>query len=140
MARRRSNGNTHDAFMARALDDLAQYDTFAVGLLPQLKELLAKGASAEDIYAKFAPMAAARAVMVAMMDVDSGKALAAAKDMLDRDGGKAKERSEVTHKYSQLPDNQLDSLILSELGGLEPVANEKETETGTQAGPAQASH
>lgn len=117
--RTQRNGSNHDGFMTRNLDDLAEYDAIAGKLLPELRKLLATGYSAQEIYQRYSPFAAARAVMTVVSDPDSSKALAASKDILDRALGKARERSEVTHRFAQMRDEQLDALILSELGALD---------------------
>ena len=103
--------------MLSTLQELDEFYKFREEILPVLRKALKDGLSAEDIYAKYQSYAAARAVSIAATEIDSGKALSAIKDILDRSGGKAKERSEVTHKLADLPEEQLDSLILSKLKG-----------------------
>lgn len=97
------------------LDQLQEFSKFREEILPVLRDALQKGMKADEIYGKFQAYAAARAVSIAATELDSSKALSAIKDILDRSQGKAKERSEVTHKLEQVPDDQLDALILSRL-------------------------
>lgn len=101
--------------MARALDDMSEFRKFREELLPVIRKDLEAGLSGEEIMRKYESYAAARIISIAAMEQDSGKALAAAKDILDRSQGKAKERSEVTHKLEKLPEEQLDALLLAKL-------------------------
>lgn len=94
-----------------AMDLLAEYEE----LLPGLKAALRMGLSAEEIYTEFQAMAAARGIQIALTERDSGKAIAAIKDVLDRTQGKAKERQEHTHRLQQLPDEQLDALLKTKI-------------------------
>ena len=104
---------------ARSIDELAIYDEMMTGVLEGVRNDLRKGLSAEDILTKYSAVAAARIVTIASTDADSGKALAAGKDILDRVQGKAKERKEVSHKLEKIDAKQLDAILLSELDILE---------------------
>lgn len=101
--------------MAQRLDRRAAFEDFEDEILPKMRKMLREGRTAEEITAFAQAYAAARVVTIALSDADSGKALAAAKDVLDRTQGKAKERTETTHKFEKLKDEELDSLILSRL-------------------------
>lgn len=125
MAKKHRSGEPADYARAKALDDLAEFEEFKQSILPALRLELTKGSSAEDIYKKFEAHAAARGITIAMTETDSGKALSAIKDILDRVGGKAKERSEVTHRLTNAPEEQLDALIRSKL---EAVSDSDEEE------------
>ena len=97
------------------MDELTAFEDFKETILPALQKAVREGVTADEIYQKFQSHAAARAVSIAMKEVDSSKALAAIKDILDRSGGKAAEKREITHKLERLPDEQLDALLLSKL-------------------------
>jgi flagellar biosynthesis chaperone FliJ len=112
-------GNSVEHRMCRALDELAEFEKFQDEILPELRADLKRGMSAEQIYAKYQAVVAARSVTIAVKEADSGKALTAAKDILDRCQGKAKERQEVEHKLSRLKDEELDSLIMSEMANVD---------------------
>lgn len=112
---KRPKSNKTEHRMATALDRLAAFEAFEDEILPALREMLNAGASAEQIYEKFAPLAAARAVTVLVKEADSTKALSAAKEVLDRTRGKATERKEVKHELAALPDDQLDALLAAKL-------------------------
>lgn len=104
----------HQTRMAAALDELAEFEKFKEELLPKLRTMVLKGADEQEIYAMAKAFAAARAVTIAMTEQDTGKALSAIKEVLDRSGGKATEKRETTHKYQKLKDEELDSLLLTQ--------------------------
>lgn len=99
--------------MARKLDDLAKYEDFTSTVLPDLQKAVKEKWSVEKIYKHFEGFVAARMITAALTDPDVGKALLAGKDVLDRSMGRAKERVDVSHKYSKLSDDELDSLLIS---------------------------
>lgn len=107
------NGNVYRPAIEKQLDDLSEYEEFKATILPAIQKALLEGASAKDIYKKFAPLAAARTVSIVAKEVDSGKALAAAKDIMDRAEGKAAEKITHTHHYENLSDDELDAQIVS---------------------------
>ena len=99
--------------LVKKIDKLAEFEEYCHNILPALRKEIAKGSSAEEIYSKFAHLAAARGVTIAMTEVDSGKALSAIREILDRSSGKAVERHQVQHKFEKLKDEELDALLLS---------------------------
>lgn len=103
----------------RNLDELAMQEELFSGVLLGIRKDIKEGLSAEDILQKYAHIAAARVVTVALTDADSGKALAASKDILDRHLGKAREKKEITHKLDKVDEKQLDAILLTELAALE---------------------
>lgn len=125
VTKRRRGAGSHDNFMAKNLDELEAYEEFTKEILPKLRQAIKKGKSAEDIYKMAQAAAAARAVTIAVTEADPTKAMTAIKDILDRSGGKATERTEVTHKYENLKEEQLDSLLLSELGTLDDTSTDE---------------
>jgi hypothetical protein len=117
-------GRRDERRMHRRIDDLIAFEEFQEEILPALRMALKEGKSAEEIYKMATAAAAARVVTIAVKEQDSSKALAAAKEILDRDGGKAVERKEVKHKYSELKDDELDALLLSETTTTTPGSSE----------------
>jgi hypothetical protein len=113
---------------ARSLDELAVSDELFSGVLEAVRTDIRKGLKTEDLLAKYAQLAAARVVTIAATDQDSGRALTAAKDILDRVHGKAKETKDVTHRLDRVKEEQLDALLLSELDVLEIEGKEVEDE------------
>ena len=124
-------GNNAQLRAADHLDDLAEFQKFREDVLPVLRRALSEGLSAEQIYKKFESIAAARAVSIAALEVDSAKALAAIKDVLDRTGGKAKERSEITHRMANAPEEQVDAIILAKLKAAAEADEEADDTTAT---------
>lgn len=113
---------------ARSLDELAVQDELFSGVLEAVRTDIRKGLKTEDLLAKYAQLAAARVVTIAATDADSGKALSAAKDILDRVHGKAKETRDVTHRLDKVKEEQIDALLLSELDVLEVEGRNVEDE------------
>jgi hypothetical protein len=124
MSRKRPKSNKAEHRAALALDRLAAFEEYEDNVLPKLREMIQNGSSAEDIYKFAAAMAAARTVTIAIKEEDSGKALSAIKDILDREQGKAKERVQHEHKYGKLRPEEVDSLILSMTGDEEEPEEE----------------
>lgn len=118
MSRFKTKGKHHtnrtEAEVVRSLDKLAAFEEFQAQIAPKLREML-KSNSASDILKFSEAYAAARLATVAMLESDPGKAIVAAKDILDRVQGKAKERTEHVHKFEKLKDEELDSIIFSKL-------------------------
>jgi hypothetical protein len=101
--------------MVELVDKVRAFEKFQTEILPALQKDMDAGLSAEDIYRKYESFLAARAVTIAMTEVDTGKALSAIKEALDRSKGKATEKVDVTHKYDKLKDEELDALLTSRL-------------------------
>lgn len=104
-----------DCFMTKNLDALAEFEEFKESLLPVLQADLRKKTPAKEILEKLKTLAAVRLGHIVMTEVESNKALSAIKDILDRTDGRAVERSETTHKFEKLKDEELDSLLQSRL-------------------------
>jgi hypothetical protein len=114
MAKKTRNAHmSNQAKMANQLDKLALFEEMQADLLPKLQKLLRQNATPEQIYKEFGALVAARTVNIALTELDSGKALTAVKEVLDRAHGKSTERVETTHKYSKLSDEELDNLLKS---------------------------
>jgi len=103
----------------RNIDDLMIHDDLMVGVLGAVKKDLAAGLTGVEIMAKYASLATARIVSIAATEQDAGKALAAAKDILDRVHGKAKEVKDVTHRLAQVDEKQIDAILITEFENLE---------------------
>jgi len=108
------SGDQSDHRMASLLDEMSEFERFRHEILPELRKMVTKGASAEAIYRRYQAHAAARTITIAMTEDNPATALAAAKEILDRGGGKAVERKEIT--VNDMTDEQLDELIKKELG------------------------
>lgn len=105
--------------MADALDELAEFEEFKDQVLPAIRKDLAAGLTESQILEKYKALAAAAVVTITTKIDQPAVALAAAKDILDRTRGKAKESKDVTHRFSQMPEKEIDAILASELGALE---------------------
>lgn len=103
----------------RAVDELAEFDSFKQEILPMLKRAISESWPAEKIYKMAEAHAAARNVTIALTEEDSGKSLAAIRELMDRSKGKSVEKQEITHSYSKLSDEELEALIKSQERDLE---------------------
>ena len=115
------HGNDVEEALTGLVADLHEFERFRKEVLPQLRSLVAKGADPEKILERFTPHAAAKLVTIALSEADSGKALTAIKDIMDRTKGKAVERKQVEHRFSKLSDEELDALLNSASEELEDL-------------------
>jgi hypothetical protein len=97
----------------RLIDDLAKFEEFREAILPALRVDLRSGLDAKAILTKYKAVAAARLVSTIATERDSGKATSAAKEILDRTDGKAKETKDITHRMADMSDEQIDAVIAS---------------------------
>lgn len=104
--------------MIRSLDELAFMERLREEVAPQLQRDLANGLSPEQILEKYQSYVAARMVSTALFDGDSSRSTAASVNILDRIGGKPKEKKEIEHRLGKLPAQDLDALIASKLATL----------------------
>jgi hypothetical protein len=112
-------GGRAQSRIAKALDQLAQFEEFKEKILPALQRDLQDGLTPEQLREKYSPIVQAAMISTALTGKDEKARLAAQKDTLDRHEGRAKERIEAVHKLEKLPEEQIDSLLLSELKGVE---------------------
>jgi hypothetical protein len=124
--------NKEERRMIKMLSQVAAFEEFKTQILPSLQQDIKAGLSAEEILKKYAHMAAARQITIAMTDADSGRALSAIKDLLDRTQGKPTERKEIKHQFSELKDEELDSLLESVLSEGEQEEEESTESVGPQ--------
>ena len=94
--------------------DLNDFEEFREKILPAIRQDLLAGMTAEELRMKYSALVQARLITEALTTADSGKAGSLAKDILDRAHGKPAEKKEVTVKYSDVSDEELDALLLSE--------------------------
>lgn len=125
MSRRKAGrSNTELNRMVNAIDALSDFEAFREEILPALQADLKKGTPAKDIIEKYQAHAVARLVTTMLREKDATKAMAAAKDLLDRGQGKATEKKEVKHKYENLSDEQIDALLASKFEEVEDQSKE----------------
>ena len=118
-SKRHSSNNGQEHVMLRGLDELAQFEEFTKKVPEDLRKDILAGMDSKEIYAKYGNMAAARAVIIMMTEQDSSKAMAAVKDILDRDEGKAIERKQIQHAMHNVDDKEFDALLASEMADID---------------------
>jgi hypothetical protein len=101
--------------MVRNLDQLSEFDEFRREVLPKLARAVKEKKSVEEILAMCDTLAAARLGTIVATETDTGKALSAIKDLLDRKHGKSTERKEIKHKFENLSEDELDSVLVNKL-------------------------
>lgn len=113
--------STHDNKMAKTIAEIAAFEEFKGTILPDLQRDLKKGLSPAQIREKYMALLQARIISDALRTEDPTKALAVAKDLLDRVEGRATEKKEVTHKFKDMKDEELDAIIKSEIEELDDM-------------------
>jgi hypothetical protein len=101
--------------------DLAQFEDYQT-ILKTIRDDIKKGLTPKQLREKYAPLAQARVISDMLTSDDAGKALAAAKDVLDRIEGKATEKKEVSHRFADVSDKELDAILKSEEDDLEAMS------------------
>lgn len=112
--RRAKTGGIAETKMTSLVQDLVEFEDFKEKILPAIKKDLMSGMSAKELREKYSAIVQARQITTAIASQDEGRASAAAKDIIDRSEGKATERKEVTHRYAELKDEELDAILQSE--------------------------
>ena len=108
-----NSGNAEQNRMTRSLDELMQFEEFCEEIAPKLRTMLKQGKTAQEIYAWAQSMAAAKAVTL-INARDPKVAIAAVKEVLDRGVGKAAENINLTTRYEDLSDEELEILLKSQ--------------------------
>ena len=93
--------------------------------MADLLEMIEDGSAVEAIYEKYGPALAARMVMMGITTSDAREAITLIKEIHDRSLGKAKERQEVTYKYKNISDEELEKMISAEEEQVEGLKEEK---------------
>lgn len=114
-------GKASEAKQMRLHDKLVAFEEFEQQILPALVKDLKSGMTPSQLREKYDSIVQARAITTALTEADSGKAMTAVKDILDRTHGKAVEKKEVTHRLQEVSDQELDAIIKSEEEDLEDM-------------------
>lgn len=122
MSRRTPRPNRAEARAVRSLDQLGQYEEFAQKILPKIRRDLEAGLDAEAIIKKYAHFAAARLVSDLLKPKQGSES---AKEILNRAFGKATQKTETTHKFAEVKDEELDSMVLARLRELGDDTSDK---------------
>lgn len=107
----------------KLMDDLAEFEEFKAEVLPQLRADLRKGMSAKQLREKYMALMEARKISIALGSLEEGVAVQAIKDAQDRQEGRATEKKTITHKYEEIPDEELDAILKSEAEDLNEILN-----------------
>jgi len=113
---------------ARSIDSLALYDQLFHNMLAELQKDIASGLTAQELNKKYASLAAAKTISIALTEQDSGKALTALKDIQDRAHGKATEKKEIKHGLADANEKEIDAVLESKLALLDDGSSDDEQE------------
>jgi hypothetical protein len=116
-----NSGKTHTDRMAGVIDALIQFEDFNTKILPALQADVKNKMTTKELREKYASLVQARLITDILLTDDAGKAATAGKDLLDRVDGKAAEKKEVTHKFAELKDEEIDAILKSEIEDLEDM-------------------
>jgi hypothetical protein len=109
------SGHKKEAETVNLIDQLEQFDEFKSSLYPLLQKAVREGWDAKKVQDTFAPLLQIKAIMHAASEMDTGKAMGAIKDVLDRAYGKPKETVEQKHTFANAKDEEIDAILLSKL-------------------------
>lgn len=123
MAKKRRDGYKEQAAMARRIDELDEFEQYRQEILPLLRDAIKRKKTSKEIRALVQSYLTARIATIALTEQDSGKALAAARDLVDREEGKAVERKHIKHTLDELSDQELTALLQSEMTGIKPPSS-----------------
>lgn len=115
------NSYTAEKRMSDLHDDLKEFEEFRASTLKAIRQDIKKGLSAAEIRKKYAAILQGRLITDALTTHDEKVAAIIAKDVIDRVEGKATEKREVTHKFKDLKDEELDAILKSEVEELEDM-------------------
>lgn len=110
--------------MAEMLDALTEFEDFRATVLPAIQKDLKAGLSAPQLRDKYLALIQARQI-TDILTAPPGEAADPAQKVIDRVEGRATEKKEVKHRFADLPDEQLDAILLSELGEDDERSNSK---------------
>lgn len=100
------------------VDRVSEFEKFEREVMPALRESVAKGEAPTSMRKKYLSHATARLITEALTNPDATKALAAIKEIFDREEGKAVEKKAVEHRLGKLPEKELDALLISTIDDL----------------------
>jgi hypothetical protein len=117
-----SGKTRQDTAMDQMISDLAEFEEFRTQIINSVRRDLLAGMPSDQLRKKYMPLITARMISEALTTPDAAKAASIAKDLTDRSEGKPTERKEITVKYADLPDEELDALLESEEAELKDIA------------------
>jgi hypothetical protein len=108
--------------MTRSLDDLREFEDYQT-ILKSIRDDIKSGMTEKQLAKKYAPLAQARIISDMLTSENPVAALSAAKDLLDRVNGKATEKQEVTHRFKDMTDEELDAVLQSDEQELQEMSD-----------------
>lgn len=120
----RKRGEKQENWLCSIVDDYSEFERYK-GAMKQLMGLVQKGASPEEIYEKFGPALAARMIMLGLTEKNPAMLKGVIQEVHNRAYGKPKEKQEVTHKYENLSEEELNQQIEQELAEVIKLKKEK---------------
>lgn len=102
--------------------DLADFEEYKEQLLPAIRRDLKAGLTAKQIREKYVAYLQAKMIARGIMTDDASQSIAIAKDVIDRVEGKATEKKEVSHRFADMSDKELDAILKSEEEELEAMS------------------
>ncbi len=117
----RKTGHGAENSMIAKIDEKT-FQEYNAKILKGIRQDLLNGMKAEEILKKYEAHAAAALVSSLINPIT---AQGAAEKILDRTQGKATQRTESTHKFEKLKDEELDALLQSRLTEIEDDATPK---------------
>ena len=117
-----NKANKEQDRMADKLDRLAEFEAFQEKWLPAIRADLEAGMTPKQLRQKYASLAQAAEIMDLL---NPDKRASAAKNILDREEGKAKETVVNEHRFKNMKPEQIDALLMSKLGIAETKDDKK---------------
>jgi hypothetical protein len=111
----RKTGIVEQGDMVNMVNDLAEFEDFRKQFLPMIQKDLREGKTVKELRGKYQALLTARVIQIGLMEADASKALAAIRDTLDREEGRAVERKAVAHRFEGMDEKELDALLASKL-------------------------
>lgn len=107
--------------MAGIADDLSEFEEFKRTTLKAIRKDIKNGMSAAKIREKYLAILQGRLITDALTTDNTGLAQAIVKDVADRVEGRATEKKEVTHRFKDMSEKELDAVLKSEEQELEDM-------------------
>lgn len=113
--RREKKSNNAERRLLDGLEKLEAYESWREKILPMIEADIASGLSTDEILDKYEVYAAARLVSDL---VNPRVGSESAKNILDRTKGRPTQKTETTHKFENMTDEEIASVLESELSSI----------------------
>ncbi len=107
-----NNNNYVENDMHQMIEAIAEFEDFRETVLPAIQKDLKAGLNAKELRAKYLALVQAKQLSDILM-APIGESGDLAQKVIDREEGKATEKSEVKHRFEDLPPEQLDAALLT---------------------------